>query len=157
MGMSQYNAARSAGYSHNTANKAHRIEERVVGVKGGINEELEQIGLTDKVLSEHARAGLNATRTQSCDVYVSASGDNYELNENSNDFIEVPDWNARHKYLQTILKLKGKLVDQPLIKVEEHTHFTFIKDALTKSEGIDASGRIKEGTTKPAIHQVNGG
>ncbi len=112
-GMSQYNAAIAAGYSEHTATKACRIEN---GVKGSIIEALEQQGFTDKFISEYIEKALKATRFQSCDVYVDKDEDgNYKLNENSNDFMEVEDWNARHKFMATLLTLQGKLKTAPAV------------------------------------------
>jgi len=110
-GMSQYNAARAAGYCHYTATKACRIEK---GVNGSIMQALEQAGFTDKFISEYIHEALKATRFQSCDVYVQNENGQYKINENSNDFIEVPDWNARHKFFDTMLKLQGKIKTGPV-------------------------------------------
>ncbi len=88
-GMNQYNAARAAGYSENYArDHSDRVEK---AVKVGIGDIFEQAGLTDKFLAEYLMQALNATR-----LY-------------SRDFVEVADWIARHKFLETILRLKGHL------------------------------------------------
>lgn len=49
-GMSQYNSARSAGYSENYARKGGSRIEKLV--KDGIQEALEQAGFTDKKIAE---------------------------------------------------------------------------------------------------------
>ena len=48
--------------------------------------------------------GARANRTIST---ISGS----KANGQTVDFIDVPDWDARHKFLTTILKLKGRLKD----------------------------------------------
>lgn len=91
-GFSKYASAIKAGYSRNTAiNATKNIERRC-----NFDQLLEVQGLTDIELAKHAKEGLNATKLQS-------------INFKS---IERPDWFARHKYLETILKLQGKLKDK---------------------------------------------
>lgn len=88
-GMNQYNAARAAGYSENYArDHSDRIEK---AVKVGIGDIFEQAGLTDKFLAEFAAQGLKATKL--C----------------GRDSVEFADWMARHKFFETILRLKGYL------------------------------------------------
>lgn len=33
--------------------------------------------------------------------------------------------------------------NEPLVKIEQHTHYTFVKQALTKSGEVDVEGRIR--------------
>lgn len=67
---------------------------------------LEEAGVTDKLLQEKITEGLDATRT------VSAINTGKNATASSNDFVDVPDFMARHKYLETALKLKQKLIDR---------------------------------------------
>lgn len=124
-GMSKYASARKAGYSHNTATQAKRIEKYI-----NMAEWLEICGLTDKALAKHAQEGLNATKIIG---YIQ----NYKQSEKglekikpeetiSNEFLEAPDWSARHKYYDTILKIKGQLKDATLIDQSQHLHNTVI-------------------------------
>ena len=123
------NAARAAGYSENYAKQACRVEKLV---KVSLADEFERAGLTDKAIIAHALAGLQALKLQSCNIYISKpnpesiDADKLVINKNSNDFVEVEDWNARHKYFETILRLINKLTNQPLIDLSKHTHFTHI-------------------------------
>lgn len=87
-GMNQYNAAIAAGYSEKYARQACRIERLV---KVSISDIIERAGLTDKELIEYAQEGMKATKL------FGKKG------------IEHADWNARHKFFQTILLLKEKL------------------------------------------------
>jgi hypothetical protein len=115
LGMYPVNAARAAGYSENYAKQACRVEKLV---KVSLEDEFERAGLTDKAIIAHALSGLQALKLQSCNIYISKpsaesiDGDKLIINKNSNDFVEIEDWNARHKYFETILKLIDKLKDK---------------------------------------------
>ena len=67
---------------------------------------LEEAGVTDKLLQEKIMEGLNATRT------VSAVKTSRNATADSTDFVDVPDFLTRHKYLETALKLKKRLLDK---------------------------------------------
>lgn len=81
---------------------------------------LEQAGITDKLLQQKIMEGLEATKVISARVIVSkdkptsqANGELPPATSQTDDFIDVPDFMARHKYLETALKLKQRLVDKP--------------------------------------------
>lgn len=133
-GMSQYAAARKAGYSHATAINAHKIEKRC-----DFGAVLEMAGLTDKALAVHAAEGLAATKKVSLYYESEANDDSGYTHE------EVPDWQSRHKYFESICKLRGKIKETPLIDQSTHTHFTVVMDG-TKSDGqadSEANGRLQ--------------
>jgi len=111
LGMNIVNAARAAGYSEKYAtHKGYRIERLV---KVGLSDAFERAGLTDNAIIIHALEGLKADKVQGCDVYVyKDEDDKWQVNEAKNEFIENPDWNARHKYFETILKLTERLKDK---------------------------------------------
>jgi hypothetical protein len=67
---------------------------------------LEEAGITDKLLQEKIMEGLDATRT------VSAVKTSRNATADSTDFVDVPDFLTRHKYLETALKLKKRLLDK---------------------------------------------
>jgi len=67
---------------------------------------LEEAGITDKLLQQKIMEGLDATRT------VSAINTSKNATAQSTDFVDVPDFLARHKYLETALKLKRKLIER---------------------------------------------
>ena len=49
-----------------------------------------------------------------------------------------------NQQLEIALKVIPKMFPQaPLVKVEQHTHYTFLKDALVKAGSVDGTGRIK--------------
>lgn len=64
---------------------------------------LEEAGLTDKKLNQKIIEGLDATRTVSAKIITKGA------DSQTDDFIDVPDFMARHKYLETALKLKKRL------------------------------------------------
>lgn len=130
-GMNRYNAARAAGYSHSYAmGKGRKLEAQV---EKDLRNEFQRQGLTDKAIVGFALTGMQATKMQSCDVYIKTEDGKLVPNENSNDFIEVPDWNARHKFFDTVMQLSG----------------------LLKSGGIDQSVKIQGGETKIVIVYPN--
>lgn len=147
-GYSKYASARKAGYAHNTAIAAKQnIENRLKNFE----HELEMAGLTDIALAQHAQDGLNANKVISAIIINQknrptslADGELFEANEKTNDFIEVSDWSARHKYFETILKLMDKLKDKPIIDLSKHEHRTFIYlDKKAVEEANAGSNRIK--------------
>lgn len=62
---------------------------------------MDQMGITDERLMQVLDDGLNASRT------ISTIGGR-EANGATVDFVDVPDFISRHKYLETGLKLKDK-------------------------------------------------
>ncbi len=84
-----------AGYSPNTAIKPTQI------TKTKTWQALLEETIPDNRLQEVLREGLGATRTISAVTGSQATGGTV-------DFIEVPDYGVRHKYLDTAYKLKGK-------------------------------------------------
>lgn len=90
-GMSDQQAALKAGYSPSTAIAAsNNIESpRVKELMADI---LDRKGLTDDKLADSLKEGLeNANRIHGTD----------------DNFVEVPDYPTRHRYLETALDLKG--------------------------------------------------
>lgn len=106
-GMNRYNAAVDAGYSHSYASKAAKALEAQVA------QDLKDVfavkGLTDPKLAALVLEGINATKLQTCDIYIKDENGKLKINKNSNDFIEVPDWHARHKFIVTAAELTGRL------------------------------------------------
>src|SRR3990167_1782040 len=71
---------------------------------------LNKAGATDNKIAAKLVALMNAKKFQSCDVYVKEGKDGkYEINENSNDFIEVDDNQAQLKAVELVLKTKRHL------------------------------------------------
>ena len=97
-GMSAYQAARKAGYAHNTAWNAHQnIESRC-----GFDELLAMAGMDNDTIFKVMGEGLNATKSF---VVNNIDGEGNIQKE----VVESSDYQTRHKYLETLLKLRGKL------------------------------------------------
>ncbi len=71
---------------------------------------LEEAGITDKLLQNKIMEGLDANRTVSARITI--KNQDKGANTQTDDFIDVPDFIARHKYLETALKLKRRLIDR---------------------------------------------
>ena len=114
LGMNMYNAARAAGYSHNTATKAgSRLEIKLPG----LNVWLERVGLTDKKLAIFLLEALEANKVVGY-LHQYKKGEKGRIEELrpdeaiSNEFLEVPDINSRLKAAELIMKAKGQLKDK---------------------------------------------
>ena len=138
LGMTQVNAARAAGYSEKYAQQACRIE-RIVKVS--LADAFERAGLTDKRIVEYALNGMVANKVVSANITYG------DADSKTTDFIDVPDWQVRHKFFETSLKLSDKLRD----KVEHsgmsqgEVRVIVIRNgeqSNTGSEAAPVSGRI---------------
>jgi hypothetical protein len=79
--------------------------------RGFFDHYLEQLGIDDKLIAQTLLQGLKAMKIQSCNIIVKKDeNDQYVASENSNDFLEIEDYATRHRYLETVLKLKKKFV-----------------------------------------------
>lgn len=149
LGMSKYNAAIAAGYSKNTAkSRTKQLDEAVK-----IEDTMERMGLTDKVLMDKLIELLKATK-------VIGYLHNYKKSENvgiekidpdeviSNEFLEIPDNTTRAKILELALKLKGKLrdkVDHSVdIKYTEMRRIVLEEKPLELDLGEDIPQNIKD-------------
>lgn len=101
-GMNIYNAARAAGYSHNTANKQGKRIEKLGKV--GMVEAFEQAGLTDKAIVQHALEGLTASK-------------GFVIDGKKIPDVEIPEWSVRHKYFETVCKLTNRLKENSLKEI----------------------------------------
>ena len=90
---------------------------------------MEVMGITDKQLQSKLQEGLDANRV------IGMNGK--DSTASTDNFVEVPDYNARHKYLTTALTLKKRL---------ETTSTTVNVDKLL----------IMDGTTAPDIQPIEG-
>ena len=78
----------------------------IEAAQSSIDKALLRAGITDDKLASVAAGGLDATRLEA--VAVIGGEDPREREE-----IREPDWNVRHKYLETTLKVKGHLSPDP--------------------------------------------
>lgn len=140
-GMSAYRAAINAGYSHNTAIAAYRnIEKRI-----NFADLLVKAGLDNDTIMKVLAEGLLATKVISAMVIVKPNADgtpNPSVKEipadsKSTDFIDVPDYHIRHKYLETLLKLKGELKEMIETKLER---FIIIREIIRDADKSPQGG-----------------
>lgn len=76
---------------------------------------MEAAGITDKLLQQKLLEGLDAQRTISATVVIKSDDPKVKSKQataRDMDFIDVPDYQVRHKYLETALKLKKRLNDK---------------------------------------------
>jgi len=69
---------------------------------------LNKLGITDREIAKTIKEGLQATKV------ISAVSTNKDADEKTMDFIDVPDWNARNKTLEMLLKMRGKFIDKSI-------------------------------------------
>jgi len=102
----------SAGFSESTAKKqAGRTIQRLVGKgrENGLLQEFDKAGINHELLTKKHLEGLESYKVISAKIVEKGAG------AADNDFIEIPDFQTRHKYLDTIHKLRQ---DFPNEKVE---------------------------------------
>lgn len=108
IGMSQYNAALAAGYSHVAATKnSHRIERAVAG---GIAEAIERAGGTNKVIATRlVDMALNANKVQNATLLITTENGERKVIESKDDFIEIPDNKSRLDAMRLIGQFKKQI------------------------------------------------
>lgn len=112
-GMSAYQSAVRAGYSHYTAISAHRaIESRI-----DFDSLLVKHGLDDETLLQKLNEGLDAKRLVAADVIVRQENGELVATKNENNWVEYDDAQTRHKYIETALKLRGRLKPETGVSV----------------------------------------
>lgn len=89
---------------------------------------MEEAGITDKKLQDSIMEGLDANRV------ISAMNTGKQASGATADFIDVPDFAVRHKYLETALKLKKRLVERKDITSNDEP----IKFETLNDEQLDA-------------------
>lgn len=133
-------AMRKAGYSETTINKMLGRTVGSSGVKKAIEEALENSGITDELLTNKLKEGLDATKVISA-VILKKDGkaeDAKEANESTMDFVDVPDFGVRHKYLETGLKLKGHLSNHKVDVTVRRGIDEIPLDELLEAAGLEA-------------------
>ena len=75
--------------------------------KLSIAELLEEMGLSDVMLTSAIKEGVQATRSTNAAILLTTDGKTVKAEEQG--LIETPDYATRHKYIETALKLKKKL------------------------------------------------
>jgi hypothetical protein len=105
-----------AGYSETTANKAaKRTVNQLVGNcrNSGMTDALEKVGINQEFIAQKHMEGLEAYKVVSAQIIEKGAG------AADKDFVEVPDFPARHKHLDTIHKLRGDFTEKVEVTGDE--------------------------------------
>lgn len=145
-GMSGAKAAREAGYSAKCAAEIAYENLRKPHIQKSLQDLMKDRGLDDNQVLSDLTEGLKATKVIGYLHDYSRDGDGKVRKCQpdeviSNEFIEVPDWANRHKYLQTELELMG------YIKLK--TNGDQIVQIVVSQEGVEAK-RAKISRAKTA-------
>ena len=117
-GMEPKEAAKEVGYSEGYVNSNIETILAKPAVKAKFTEIMEKIGLDDETLALALKDGITANKVISAVVTKTKLDPELEdANGASYDFVEVPDYTNRHRFLKTALDLKDKFPDRK-IKVE---------------------------------------
>lgn len=120
-GMNQYTAAIRAGYNHNYARQACRIEKLA---KVSLQEQFEKAGLTDEEIIRFALDGMyNATKLF------------------GKDAVEHPDWQIKHRFFDSAMQLMNKIPKDSKDGSQTHYHLTVINFDSSK-DNSDSSSRV---------------
>ena len=107
-------AARAAGYAEATI-RGNDVNETLAKprVQSAFQAILDKEGITDERLGKSISEGLDAYKVISANIIknkssnIAADQDGMkDADESTKDFVEVPDFMARHKFVDTMLKLK---------------------------------------------------
>ena len=101
-----------AGYSENTADDQ---TAEVLGnprVRTAMQEAMVKDGVDENRLTKIISEGLDATKVISAMVVAPSGEGMKDAGGTTKDFIEVPDYIARHKFLETALELRGDYPDK---------------------------------------------
>lgn len=104
-GLTPTEAMRQAGYAESTAQvkAGKKVKESLI--QASIQELMEKKGLTKDKLLDKLDEGLDSMKVISANVVAPDGGGMADAHGTTKDFIDVPDFAARHKYLDTALKL----------------------------------------------------
>ena len=104
-GLPPTTAMRQAGYTHYTATSKAGAKARESKIQATIQELMEKQGLTSEKLLSKLDEGLESTKVISANVIAPNGEGMSDANGMTKDFIDVPDYATRHKYLDTAFKL----------------------------------------------------
>ncbi len=93
---------------------------------------MESKGISLGALVDKMKEGLEATRTTNAAILISNSGKIEKAEEQG--IIEVPDFHARHKYIETASKWLGvdKPIDEPTQPTNQQNNFYFTPDQTNR-------------------------
>ena len=157
IGMTKYDAAIAAGYSPSTAASTGKKLAMEAEVRSTIVDEFNRAGLTDMVLAkavlEHA---LGAKKIQNARVIV-RKDENGKLvvDDNGDDFIEVPDNQVRLKALELAAKLKKHLVPEAQqVDNSRHVTMTLVVSAPSSGAHVAELSRCQDSPNGSPVFSV---
>lgn len=125
-------AALSAGYASETADNAKQhIEDRIAESVGqsAFIKLMEEAGLTDEYLADKLKEGTQATKLF------------------GKDAIEHPDYAAQHRFVETSLKIKQRIADNPAAPTVNNTQVNI--QVMNLSQGFTEYLKNVGTATKP--------
>lgn len=148
IGMSLENAALAAGYPRSLIEK-HTVTGNATSLCPiDFVSEFERKRLTTQNKVDHILSGMNAMRL----VSVEVDGETTKNGKKVYQRVEVPDWTARHKYCETMLKLCKHLTPDSqtnvLVVGDE-----FIERLRKARERVDADLRVRFEDEKKEIRE----
>jgi hypothetical protein len=117
---SHYQALIEAGYPESTAKGASkRTIDTVVGKCSNsqkLMDALDKAGIDETKLAEKHAEGLEAYKVISAVVMKTGkgAGKHKDADAGTHDFVEVPDFPARHKHVDTLHKIRGDFAKEEL-------------------------------------------
>lgn len=103
---------------------------------------MEEMGLSDVALINVGMEGLQASKQLATRIVVknpvkssTQAGELIKATEQTDDFVEVPDYSTRHKYWDTLLKLKGKLGEKDYMGMEFKEGDKSVKIIVSRGNG----------------------
>jgi len=96
-----------AGYSVGYATTQSSAKLRKILPR--ITEIMDKVNVTDTKLIQKLAEGLDSTKVISANIIAPSKDGMKDADSMTKDFIDVPDFATRHKYLETGLKLRGHL------------------------------------------------
>ena len=117
-----------------------------------ISDALEAEGVSDHYLAKKIKEGAEATKVISARIIVKkgaptsmANGELPLADERTDDFIEVPDYGVRHKYVETGLRVKGYGPSDKIINIDARTLYVVNAPARNHLDSAsEASGSSKK-------------
>lgn len=122
--------------------------------KLNIVELMEEMGLTDPILHNKLAEGLEANKQLAARAIFKKDAPTgqsaHELpvaTSMTDDFIEVPDFAVRHKYLETAFKLKGRLLKDTGVNIDGNN----IQVNIVSGGYVPKSGRTNGSSEGSAV------
>ena len=111
-GMTVKDAAKKAGYAESTTTSAIYQEIRKPKMQTAMQMALRKAGIHEDKIAEKVAEGLDAHKVISANIIANNGEGMKDAHSMTKDFVEVPDFMARHKHLETAIKLHDLFPNQ---------------------------------------------